>query len=184
MQETRVQSLGWEDPLETGKAIYSSILAWRIRWTISPWDHRIGHIVTFAFTITSHETECVFWTKKQKSRTIWLHKWILPNIYENVNSYLSQMIWKSCRGINTSEFIVWGQHHSDIKIRKDNTKNKSKGNITDEHLCKSPQQIIHKLCWAFTLHFQDSACVPLPFPAWLGPPLTGARQWVGKGSIG
>ena len=33
MQETRVQSLGWEFPLEKGMAIYSSILAWRIRWT-------------------------------------------------------------------------------------------------------------------------------------------------------
>ena len=30
MQETRVQSLGQEDPLEKGMAIYSSILAWRI----------------------------------------------------------------------------------------------------------------------------------------------------------
>ena len=34
MRETRVQSLGWEDPLEKGKAIHSSILAWRIPWTI------------------------------------------------------------------------------------------------------------------------------------------------------
>ena len=34
MQETLVQSLGWEDPLEKGKAIHSSILAWRIPWTL------------------------------------------------------------------------------------------------------------------------------------------------------
>ena len=34
MQETWVQSLGWEDPLEKGKATYSSILAWRIPWTV------------------------------------------------------------------------------------------------------------------------------------------------------
>ena len=33
MQETRFQSLGWEDPLEKGKATHS-ILAWRIPWTI------------------------------------------------------------------------------------------------------------------------------------------------------
>ena len=33
MQETWVQSLGWEDPQEKGKAIHSSILAWRIPWT-------------------------------------------------------------------------------------------------------------------------------------------------------
>ena len=33
MWETWVQSLGWEDPLEKGKAIWSSILAWRSPWT-------------------------------------------------------------------------------------------------------------------------------------------------------
>ena len=34
MQETWVQSLDWEDPLEKGKATHSSILAWRISWTL------------------------------------------------------------------------------------------------------------------------------------------------------
>ena len=34
MQETWVQSLGWEDPLEKGKATHSCILAWKIRWTV------------------------------------------------------------------------------------------------------------------------------------------------------
>ena len=33
MQETWVQSLGWEDPLEKGKATHSSLLARRIPWT-------------------------------------------------------------------------------------------------------------------------------------------------------
>ena len=36
MQETQVQSLGWEDPLEKGMATLSSILAWRIPWTEEP----------------------------------------------------------------------------------------------------------------------------------------------------
>ena len=35
-QETQVQSLGWEDPLEEGMAIHSSFLAWRIPWTEEP----------------------------------------------------------------------------------------------------------------------------------------------------
>ena len=34
MQVTWVQSLGWEDPLEKGMATHSSILAWRIPWTV------------------------------------------------------------------------------------------------------------------------------------------------------
>ena len=36
VQETRVQSLGPEDPLEKGMATHSSILAWRIPWTEEP----------------------------------------------------------------------------------------------------------------------------------------------------
>ena len=35
-QETQIQSLGWEDPLEKGMATHSSILAWRIPWTEEP----------------------------------------------------------------------------------------------------------------------------------------------------
>ena len=36
MQETQVRSLGWEDSLEKGMAIHSSILAWEIPWTEEP----------------------------------------------------------------------------------------------------------------------------------------------------
>ena len=49
MQETQVRSLGWEDPLETGTATLSSILAWRIPWTEEPGglqslgSQRVGH---------------------------------------------------------------------------------------------------------------------------------------------
>ena len=39
MWETWAQSLGGEDPLEKGKAIHSSILAWRIPWTV---DHGVA----------------------------------------------------------------------------------------------------------------------------------------------
>ena len=44
MQETWVQSLGWEDSLEKGKATHSSILAWRIPYTVQfmGWQ-RVGH---------------------------------------------------------------------------------------------------------------------------------------------
>ena len=46
MWDTRVQSLGQEDPLEKGMATHSSILAWRIPWTedpgklYSPWSRK------------------------------------------------------------------------------------------------------------------------------------------------
>ena len=38
-QETRVQSLGWEDPLEEETATHSSILAWKILWTEEPQEY-------------------------------------------------------------------------------------------------------------------------------------------------
>ena len=44
IQETWIQSLGLEDPLEKGTATHSSILAWRISWTV--WfmgSQRVGH---------------------------------------------------------------------------------------------------------------------------------------------
>ena len=48
-QETGVQLLVWEDPLEKGMATHSSILAWRIPWTEEPGElqsmgsQRVGH---------------------------------------------------------------------------------------------------------------------------------------------
>ena len=49
MRETRVQSLGWEDPLEKEMAAHSSVLAWEIPWTEelrglqSPGSQRVRH---------------------------------------------------------------------------------------------------------------------------------------------
>ena len=44
MQETQVQPLGWEDPLEKEMATHSSILAWEIPWTEEPGGlQSIGH---------------------------------------------------------------------------------------------------------------------------------------------
>ena len=49
MRETRVQSLGWEDPLDKEMAIHSSTIAWKIPWTEEPGRlqsmrlQRVGH---------------------------------------------------------------------------------------------------------------------------------------------
>ena len=49
MQETQVQSLSWEDPLEKEMAAHSSILAWKIPWSVEPGrllsmgSQRVGH---------------------------------------------------------------------------------------------------------------------------------------------
>ena len=49
MEETKVRSLGWEDPLKKEMATHSSILAWRIPWAEEPdglqfvGSQRVGH---------------------------------------------------------------------------------------------------------------------------------------------
>ena len=44
VQETQVQSLGWEDPLEEDMATHTRILAWRVSWTEEPAGlQSIGH---------------------------------------------------------------------------------------------------------------------------------------------
>ena len=49
MWETCVRSLGWEDPLEEGKATHSSILAWRIPMNTGSWCATV-HEVTKSLT--------------------------------------------------------------------------------------------------------------------------------------
>ena len=46
MQETQVQSLGQEDPLEKGMETHSNILAWEIPWTEEPGGLRVAHNLT------------------------------------------------------------------------------------------------------------------------------------------
>ena len=63
MQETWVQSLGWEDPLEKGMATHSSTLAWKIPWTEKPGrlqfmgSQRVGHDWATSLHIHTHTME-------------------------------------------------------------------------------------------------------------------------------
>ena len=54
MQETWVQSLGWEDPLEKETATLSSILSWGIPWTEKP-----GFLATFLDSVSVCVYVCV-----------------------------------------------------------------------------------------------------------------------------
>ena len=68
-QETWVQSLGWEDPLEEKMATHSSMLAWRIPWTEEPGElqligsQRVGH------NWVSENTHVCFLAHPRKRRT-------------------------------------------------------------------------------------------------------------------
>ena len=59
MWETWVQFLGWEDPLEKRMSTYSSILTWRISWTISSMDCKESDMTNFHFTSIWNEYNCV-----------------------------------------------------------------------------------------------------------------------------
>ena len=68
MQETWVQSLGWEDPCEKGKAIYSSILAWRIPGTVQSMVLDMAERLSLSL-----------WTETENSRTIKGGGWPRPD---------------------------------------------------------------------------------------------------------
>ena len=87
MQETWVRSLGWEDPLEKGKATHSSILAWRIPWTV--------HGVAKSWTWLSN------WTELNWIQTRW-RQWKRPNaVYSRSGSE-----W-SCSVVSDSFLTPW-----------------------------------------------------------------------------
>ena len=84
MQETRAQSLGWEDTLEKEMATHPSILAWRIPWTEEPGglpsmeSQRVGRDwVTNPFLLSlkkeNEEVELSIWLKKFYEKE-WLNK--------------------------------------------------------------------------------------------------------------
>ena len=79
MQETQVQFLGQEDPLEKEMAIHSSILAWKIPWTEAP-----GHYS--------------LWGHKESEMTEWLstHQGVFLEIFsQGFMAALSRTTWYS-----------------------------------------------------------------------------------------
>ena len=57
--ETQVQSLGWEDRLKKGKATHSSILAWRIAWTVYGVSKSQTGLSNFHFHLSLFS--CIWW---------------------------------------------------------------------------------------------------------------------------
>ena len=82
MWETRVWSLGWEDPLEKEMAMHSSILAWRIQWTEAPGKlvHRLAKSQTWMSHFT-HFHYCSVGTNE--TNFMWIF-WILLSVFARV----------------------------------------------------------------------------------------------------
>ena len=71
MQETRVQSLGQEDPLEEGLATHSSILAWRI-----PWTEEAGGLQSMGLQRVGHDLV----TQQKQQGSQWRHAGFSPAV--------------------------------------------------------------------------------------------------------
>ena len=103
--------------------------------------------------ITRSEIESVInWRKKkktsykQKSRTRWLHKWILPNIKRRTYTDPSQTLPEDWRGRNTPKDILWRHHYPDTKMRQgQHQKRKLQANIFDKYRCNNSRQNSCKL---------------------------------------
>ena len=88
MQETRVRSLGQEDPLEKGMATHSSILAWRI-----PWTEETGRLLFMGSQRVRHDQATNVFT------FMWIWAAILANTKEYANHqtiHSSPMLVKLC----------------------------------------------------------------------------------------
>ena len=70
--ETWVQPLGWKDPTEKGKATHSSILTWRIPWTVYPWGLKEpDRTCTLSFYCSVFCYLCYLYIHSH-----WLHWWL------------------------------------------------------------------------------------------------------------
>ena len=121
MQETRVWSLGREDPLEKGMAAHSSILAWRIPWTEEPGrlqptgSQRVGHdwvtlftlyniislVICFIYSIDSIYVFVLFLTKLLR---LHLGLWVSCSLYLKWPWKLPiypEDLYPSCRSLST-----------------------------------------------------------------------------------
>ena len=99
MQETRVQSLGWEDPLEKEKAIHSSTIAWKIPWTQEP-----GRLQSMGSQRVRHD-----WATSLSLFTFlhWRRKWqptavFLPGESQGRGSLVGCRLW-GCTESDTTE---------------------------------------------------------------------------------
>ena len=76
MQETWIESLGWDDPLEKGMATHSSILAWRIPWTeetgkLQSWDRKESDMTEPHTHTTLSVAEEAFFFSPEIARCWW-----------------------------------------------------------------------------------------------------------------
>ena len=106
MQETRVRSLGWEDPLEKEMTTHSSTLAWRIPWREEPGrlqsmgSQRVGHNWATSLFCKTHKTQTARpWNNRSLSLSSFMS---LNRILETLSIHLSyRLLYLTSRSIPT-----------------------------------------------------------------------------------
>ena len=102
IRETWVWSLGWKDPLGMGKVTYSSVLAWRIPWTVESMGlQRVGHNwVTFTFIFCNIRAfQMTQWSKihlpMQETQETWVSSpgWEDP-LEQEMATHSSTLAWR------------------------------------------------------------------------------------------
>ena len=101
-QETQVQFLGWEDPLEEEIRIHSSFLAWRIPWTEEPgWQQSLGSQRVKTTEATEHG-HTWFWCSQFRKKYFAKNKF-LKNIfsfaYQDFKLRKPDIIWQTLENI-------------------------------------------------------------------------------------
>ena len=77
MCETWIQSLGWEEPLEKGRATHSSILAWRISWTVQSMGSQRHQLSDFHFTPHYFAEGLYSQSYRFSSSHVWMENWTI-----------------------------------------------------------------------------------------------------------
>jgi len=111
--ETRVLSLGWEDPLEKGMAIHSSTLAWQIPWTEEPgglhWWQRAGR--DWPITIFTLMVKALFQRFLCRFPFVFIQKWSLTHSWNNTcqresdKPWPTQWKWKKSDSLNSTWYV-------------------------------------------------------------------------------
>ena len=99
VRETRVRSLGWEDPLEKEMANHSSTLAWKIPWTEEPsrlqsvGSQRVGHDSAFTSLHFSVHRKAIYTASK--------FTYVIPTASSMLSlrgQFVPPIIFSSCHG--------------------------------------------------------------------------------------
>ena len=101
LQETWVQSLGWQDSLEEEMATHSSILAWKIPWTEKPGGLQSMGWQRVEHNLATEHTCSLSWKKKNLKQSRenpeffeYVHWWIYPNSLNYGAKYAGNQTFK------------------------------------------------------------------------------------------